>query len=73
MIDFDELPEMVKNDLRDAHEGPELGDELDRVLRDELRSMTEKEVFNAWLEFNGIVGLTNTISRALDGIRSAQT
>ena len=70
-VDWKKLPANVKSDLREAWDGPETLDQLEAELEKQMKIRTPDEVFETWLDYNGIINWSRTIRNALDGIRAA--
>ena len=72
-VDWDLLPAAVRNDLREAHIGldGDTPEETEAACRKEIAEMSPRDVFQAFLHYNGIINYTGTILFAWNGIRAA--
>jgi hypothetical protein len=61
-LDVDKLPERVRRDLLDRAD----------YSREEVQEMSPGSAFEAWLEWHGIIGYTELILEAVNGIYRAE-
>jgi hypothetical protein len=64
MIDVNKLPEDVQSDLFDEAGGD--------YNVETAKHWSVREMFEKWLGWHGIIGYTDQIMEALDGIRAAE-
>jgi hypothetical protein len=63
MIDVDELPDQVREDILQNRDTEDL---------EIFKTMTPNQAFDFWCEWHGFIGWSHTIRNALDAIRAAE-
>ncbi|PKY11759.1 hypothetical protein B1757_02915 [Acidithiobacillus marinus] len=72
MMDVNEIPDEVLTDImRNMGYEPDGESDIQAYL-DEIGKMDVRTAFNKYLSWQGIIGYTDDIIAALDGIRSAE-